>query len=386
MSDVNGAAPAAADSPSMPADVSGAPINDTPASLTNPLGSQIPPDAQAKPDAKPEPKSIDDSIDRAMAKSAAKAKEAPAKVEAKEPAKADQPRENGKFAPKEADKAPAVDSQQAKDSAKPVEAAKPSHTASDAPARFTETAKAKWASADPEIRGEVSRMERELTEGYKKHKEAAERDATLHEFHEMAKQSGKDLRTVVGDYVGMEQMLRSDPAKGLETILSRVGLTPRQYAEHVLGQSPDEQASKADATIHELKQELAALKEQVGGVTQTFQRQQETAIKTDVEKFAADHPRFEELAEDIAFFLKTRTKDLSEAYTLAERLNPATAQQASTTAASSAPVIDLASAQPDKGSKSINGAPSSTGATQSGKRRAALSIDDSLDRAFGRAV
>lgn len=379
-----GAAPAAADAPAMPADVAGAPIGEG-ANFTNPLGSQIPPDAQAKPDAKPEPKSIDDSIDRAIAKSNAKAKDAPAKVEAKPSekveAKTEQPRENGKFVPK----APAVDSQAVKDSTKQAEPAKPSFTASDAPARFTETAKAKWASADPEIRGEVARMERELTEGYKKHREAAERDSTLNEYHDMAKQAGKDLRSVVGEYVNMEQMLRSDPAKGLETIMQRVGISPRQYAEHILGQSPDQAASQQDATIRELRQELSALKEQVGGVTQTFQRQQETAIKTDVEKFAADHPRFDELAEDIAFFLKTRTKDLSEAYTLAERLNPATGQQATTTAASSAPVIDLASAQPDKGSKSINGAPSS-GASQPGKKRVALSLDESLDRAFGRAV
>jgi hypothetical protein len=46
---------------------------------------------------------------------------------------------------------------------------------------------------------------------------------------------------------------------------------------------------------------------------------------TGVAKFASDpaNPRFEELSDDIAFFLKSgRTKDLAEAYQLAERLNP----------------------------------------------------------------
>jgi hypothetical protein len=367
----------------VPADVGGAPISDVAAISPQPLGSQIPAEAQAKPAPKVEPKSIDDSIDRAIAKSAEKAKEAPAKVEPKTDAKIDakaepkteQPRENGKFAPKD----PTAKVDPAK-----VEA-KPSHTAGDPPARFTETAKAKWAAADPEIRGEVSRMERELTEGYQKHRAAAERDSTLNEFHEMAKQSGKDLPNVIREYVNMEQTLRADPVKGIETILSRVGISPRQYAEHILGQTPDQTASQQDATIRELKQEIASLKQEVGGVTQTFQQQRTEATTAEVTKFAADHPRFDELSEDIAFFLKTRTKDLSEAYTLAERLNPAPAQQASTTAASSAPVIDLHSAQPDKGSKSINGAPSS-GASPAGKRRVALSIDDALSNAFGRAV
>jgi hypothetical protein len=43
-----------------------------------------------------------------------------------------------------------------------------------------------------------------------------------------------------------------------------------------------------------------------------------------VTKFAAAHPRFEELSEDIAFFLDTgRANDVAEAYKLAERINPA---------------------------------------------------------------
>jgi hypothetical protein len=43
-------------------------------------------------------------------------------------------------------------------------------------------------------------------------------------------------------------------------------------------------------------------------------------------KFAAAHPRFEELSEDIVFFLDTgRADDLEEAYSLAERFSSSTA-------------------------------------------------------------
>lgn len=369
--------------PDAPVD-SGAAINENAAAPTSPLGSQIPPEATAKAAEPKAPATLDDSIDRAIAKSAAK--EAPkadvkAQPVAKEPVKADQPRENGKFVAKDALKAPVADSAVAVDSAKPAEAVKPSFTASEAPARFSDDAKKEWATAPESVRREAERAIKELTEGHAKYRTAAERDSTLNEFHEMAKASGKDLPNVVREYVNMENLLRKDPVAGIEQILQRVGISPRQYAEHILNQTPDEQASKSDATIRELRNELAALKETVGGVTKTFEQQQTNATKAEVEKFAADHPRFEELADDIAFFLQTRTKDLSEAYELASRLNPAPAQATAVAEAASSAAIDPAP-QPDAGRKSINGAPTSGLTSLTGKKRTSQSIDEALSRAF----
>jgi hypothetical protein len=373
---------------SAPAPVDGAPINDNPANFSEPLGSQIPPDAVAKPVEPKAPASLDDSIERAIAKSAAKQAE-PAKADAKavkEPAKAEQPRENGKFAAKDGVKAPVADSAVAVDSSKAAEPVKPSHTAEDAPARFTETAKAKWASADPEIRGEVRRMEKELTEGYQKHRAAAERDGTLNEYHEMAKASGKELKSVVGEYVNMENLLRKDLVGGLDTICQRMGVSIKDVAAHIMGQTPDQNASQQDATIRELKQEIAGLKEQVGGVTKTFQEQREQSTLSEIEKFAKqpEHARFDELADDIAFFMQSgRAKDLPEAYQLAERLNPAPAKATEPVAASSAAIDPPV--HPDKGQKSINGAPSSGSTLPSGKKRVTRSLDEALDRAFSSA-
>jgi hypothetical protein len=69
---------------------------------------------------------------------------------------------------------------------------------------------------------------------------------------------------------------------------------------------------KHRATILELRNEIAELKRSVADVDST----------TATMKFAADHPRFEELSEDICFFLDTgRANDLVEAYELAERFN-----------------------------------------------------------------
>lgn len=378
-----------------PAPIDGAPINEAPANFNSPLGSQIPPDAVAKPAEPKAPPSLDDSIDRAIAKSAEKAAQPKeAKVEAnpepKTEAKTEQPRENGRFASKDAQPgaepkpAPPTDGTKPADTPKPAESVKPSHTAEDAPARFTETARAKWAQTDPEIRGETLRMQKELTEGYQKYKAAAERDSTLNDLHEMAKASGKELGGVVREYVNMETQLRENPIAGLDTICQRLGFSLKDVAHHVLNQTPDQNASQQDAIIRELKQELTGLKEQVGGVTKTFQQQREQSTLAEINKFAADNPRFEELADDIAFFMKSgRAKDLSEAYQLAERLNPDPNSQAKVDAPAASSAAPPPPVQPDKGLKSINGAPS-TGSTPAAKKRVAKSLDDALDAAFGR--
>jgi hypothetical protein len=266
---------------------------------------------------------------------------------------------------------------------KPKEQPKPSHTAGDAPARFTKDVKDVWATLPDNVRGEVTRMERELTEGYAKHRQAAERDAGLAEYHEMAQKGGTTVKEALANYVGMENMIRQDPIRGLERVCQNMGLSLRDVAAHVLNQKPEEVAGQQDATIRELKAELADLKKQVGGVTQTFQQQQEQTVGKQVSDFASDpaHSRFDELHEDIAFFLKNRCPgDLEQAYKLAERLNPAPVTEQP--AASSAPVIDLA-AQTARGSKSINGAPSAGSSPAASKP--STSIKESLRRAMAAA-
>jgi hypothetical protein len=375
--------------PAPDTDVGGAVINENAPGFNSPLGSQIPPDAQAKTEPA-KPASLDDSIERAIAKSNAKQAEAAKAPEPKADAKADakaEPKEapvraqDGKFAPKQPDAAPAV----AKDAAKPVEAAKPSFTASEAPSRFSEDAKKEWATAPESVRRETERAIKELTDGFQKYKQSSERDQTLNEFHEMAKASGKELSGVVREYVNMENKLRQDPIGGLDMLCQRLGFSLRDVAAHVMGQKPEEQASQQDAVIRELRQELATIKQQVGGVTQTIEQQREQATLTEINKFASEHPRFEELAEDIAFFMKSgRAKDLPEAYQLAERLNPAPAGQAKETAPAASSAAHEPPVHPDKGQKSINGAPS-VGSTPAAKKRTSKSLDEALDRAFGQA-
>ncbi|MDB5604270.1 MAG: hypothetical protein JWP25_1170 [Bradyrhizobium sp.] len=177
-----------------------------------------------------------------------------------------------------------------------VSKSKPSYTVSSPPARFSADAKAEWDTAPETIRAEVSRMAMEFTAGFAKYKAAAERDASLAEFHDIAAKGKTTVKEALSKYVNMENQLRADPVKGLEIICQNVGMSLREVAAKVLGLTPDQGQSTSDST-HE-----------------------------SVTRFAAENPRFEELSEDIAFFLTSgRTKDLGEAYTLAERLNPAPA-------------------------------------------------------------
>src|SRR6185312_5779330 len=204
-------------------------------------------------------------------------------------------------------------------------------TAEPAPKRFAKAAQDRWAEAPEEVRSEVARMEKELVAGFEKHRAAATRDAELSDFHEMATKGGTTVKEALSKYVGMENALRNEATrdKGIEAIFANVGISPREWAAKLLGQAPDAVATAHDTKVASLEAEIAELKKGFGTI-----QQERTQAKTDstteaVQKFAADpaHSRFDELSEDIAFFLKTRCPgDLAKAYELAERLNPAPAK------------------------------------------------------------
>lgn len=384
MSDVAGAAPAAAES--APAPVVDEQIVDVP----NPVETVDTAPPEPKEPAKPP--SIRESLDKHEKALLAKQAEA-AKPEPKAEPKA-APKEAAKDAPV---KDPATGKFVAKDKPAGEVAAKaepetpaPAKSPYEAPKRFSEDAKKVWDTAPDPVKAEVSRMEREMTQGIEKHRAKAERDDTLTEFHDMAAQAGKDLKSVVSGYVAMENKIRGDLFGGLDAVVQQATngkYSLRDVAAHVMGQTPEQNQSQSDATIRELKQTVARLEEQVGGVTQTFKQQREQSTLAEVTKFAEAHPRFEDLADDIGFFMQAgRAKDLSEAYTLAERLNPAPAQAAAVEtepSSGSAKVTDLAE-QIRKGTKSPTGAPT-PGSDPATKKRPSKSPRESIDRAFQQA-
>ncbi|ESZ70014.1 hypothetical protein X727_15640 [Mesorhizobium sp. L103C119B0] len=257
----------------------------------------------------------------------------------------------------------------------------------EAPARFKSdaAAMAEWEKAPDPVKAAVHRSIRELEAGIEKHRVPAEEFEKVRDFHELATKNNTTMRDAMTRYTNLERTLLSDPLKGIEAVCDYAGISLRQLAAHVMGQKPDEVQGQNDATIQQLKREIETLKHSVGGVTNTMQQQHVATIDAQVQKFAADNPRFEDLAEDIAFFLKSgKTADLAEAYKLAEMLNPDPA--ASTTTVSAAPQTRTAQdpqAQTLKGQKSITGAPSA--GSDPATKRASTSIKDSLRRAVAQA-
>ncbi len=378
----NGGAPAPADTSSVPIEnIVTAP---TPIDSAGPERQEVPIEAEKPADKQEKPStSVSEAIKKAEAKLEAKAAEpkVETKVDPKEPVKEPQPRENGKYATKDGavlrSGAQELTGQAAEDAKAQIAAAQ-AKPVGEPPARFSEDAKAIWKDTPEPVRRESERAIRELTQGIEKHRAELE---PIKPYVEMARQAGTTIEAALKNYTDLDKLLHTDKLKGLETIFERIGISPRDYAAHVLNQTPDQQASQSDATIRELKQELASLKEQVGGVTQTFQQQREQSTLQEITKFADANPRFEELSEDIAFFMKSgRANNLSEAYELAERLNPAPQRQAPQTA----PVIPAIDADAHtKGTKSITGAPPASSSLAA--RKPSPSVRDALRNAMARA-
>lgn len=381
MSDVDGGAAA-------PADTAPAPAAEQVVQTPNPVSTEGEPQQHA-----PEPKrapTAREALEAAQAKiekgeadkAADKAADKPKPVESAPKEKAEE-----KPAEKAADKPePRRDETGKFASDKPAEPEKPVETPKakyEVPARFSDDAKQIWASAPEPIQREIDRAVRELTQGHEKYKASAEAFEPIRQYHEMAAKSGTTLANALQAYTSMETLLRQDPIKGLELITSNIGLSLRDVAAHIMGQPVDQQQSAKDAEIRDLKQTIQRLEQ---GFT-SFKGDLETReVNQIISAFKADpkYSRFDELQTDIGMFLQTgRAQNLSEAYAMAERLNPATTPAAASPPAASTAAIEVPAAQTDKGTKSITGAPSA-GSTP-GARKPAKSSREAIERAFARA-
>lgn len=278
---------------------------------------------------------------------------------------------DGKFAPKTA-AAPA-------DGQTPAPAAEPPATSVPAPARFAKAAQEVWAQAPEAVRTEVARMESELTAGLQKYKESAEAFEPLRQFDAMAKQGGTTLPQALTAYVNMENLLRADPVKGMVAVCQNLGIDPAQMAQALSGQQGGGGASPEVAS---LKAEIAALRQELGGVAQGYQEIEMKPVRASVEEFAAKNPLFNYVADDIAKAIEAQKQagqqpNLEEAYKSALALHPHLAATAAQTAAPAAPQPDPA--QTRKAALSVTGSPS---VSNTSTRKPAGSTREALDNAF----
>ena len=360
--------PISADSPpiSNPS-VREVPINQNPVNSPNPVGNQAP----------DKPRSISESIQRAFdranktpqAPERKSEREAPKPAEAKaghnnppEPTKAekterperidlrkrpsDQPREQGRFAPRQRDdandnaalrQAPAAPGQtgQTGQDAEPWRKLPETTPYRQPPQRMGEKAKAEWHTAPESVRGEVHRMQEEFVKAYRVYKNDFDEMSKIRHFHKMATDHGTTLEKALTNYTGMEQKLRADPVAGLDMIVNNLNLqTPngeklglRDIAYHVLSQSPDQlRQLQMGNQQHAASQQIGALHQEIQGLKSTLHQmhyqQQHTQTRSAVDNFADSHPRFDELGPAIQRELGFGF-DLDTAYRRAEMLHPA---------------------------------------------------------------
>lgn len=265
--------------------------------------------------------------------------------------------ETGKFAAKEPEK---VVEAKAEEEPKATEET-PTTPFAEAPKRFSPDAKAVWNSAPEPIKAEITRAVTELENGLNEYRQKWE---PLKEFEQLAKQNNTSIDAALKNYVDLDMAIQQNPIQGLERICKNLGTSLREVAVKVLNEDPNQYITQHETVIRQLQQELDVIKSQ-----------NEQATRAQIDAFAAEKPRFDELADDIALFLQTgKAKGLQQAYELAERLNPAPQPVA---AKEPAPTP-----QPRKGSLSLTGAPS-TGSNPA-SRKPPSTARDAIDNAFAR--
>ncbi len=346
------------------------------------------------------------SIDRAFAEidkrekdeAAPKAKEAKEPKETKEskeskeqPASEGRERdEQGRF--KSKDTITVEDVVWTAESGKPEKTEKPAESAADkpkpiadAPARFSPDAKAAWATTPDPIKSEIVRTFRELEGGLREYQQVLE---PLKSHIALAKQHGTTIHQALDNYLGVERALRGQDVQqkltAIEGIFETAGISPRDYAAHIAGQKPDQVQSQNDQTIRQLRQELADLRSQIGGVSQSIQERSHNDVVTQVSEFAKANPRMQEqdFAEVVAELITSGyKKTLPEAYETALLLKPAPIVDAPKTAAPAATEAahtrtPNAAAQ----TRSIGGAPAS--GSNPTMRKPPSTAREALDRAF----
>lgn len=267
----------------------------------------------------------------------------------------------------------------------------------DAPSKFLPRAKELWRNTPNEVKAEVDRVLREHGEEVGTLRKATERYEAIREFDELAQRNGRDLRDSLTRINQIENMMQANPIAGLNAILMEVGPRkadgqpfslmevaqflqqqgPQGYQQIVSRQPQQQQQQAGNPEVEQLKQQIE-------------QMQIQQASREIVEPFKAAHPRYDELQEDIAFFLQSGkipaglspSDRLAAAYDMAERINPSSSVRPAT---DDEPPTDRRADTDFGGSaKSIKSSPGSVSEDVDVEAPANESIADSIRKAMRR--
>ncbi len=382
----------------------------------NPVEKSTPTEPKPEKVDKPD---LDTAIKRAFEKSQAKTeadkapvkepvKEAPKPVETPE-AKAERLRNpDGKFVSREPKEPSASTAEPADGTGQDGKAdARPSEGRdyTKPPARFLPRAQENWANVPNTVKEEIHRLETETQREIETHRAGATAWKELESFDQMAKQSGTTVKDALTNFVNINNLLRQNPVAGIERVLQSVGVTPQQYAQHVMGQQaqPQQPNGQAGAPRPSQQPDIGRIVQQqvsqaLQPIMQQFNEQKEQQTLSHVQntiiapfKNEQGHERYDELEEHIAKFLNSgmipsnlsERQKLEEAYWMADRLYASSFQAPRTQSApaSAVPLVNPA------GQKSITGSPTpGLSTTKAPSKEDAKDLDATLRRAYARAT
>lgn len=230
------------------------------------------------------------------------------------------------------------------------------------PARFLPKEREAWGNVPNVVKSAISRLSQEHETEVSQYRESHDNWQKLSKFDEMAKSHKTTVSDALERYTALDGLLQSQPLEAIRQILGTRGITPEQYAQHVMNNPEAHRAPAApaapDPAVKQMGSELETVKAQLEEM-RTAQ-----AAATIIEPFRAANPRYDELQDDIAFFLQsgkipaslTPQDRLEAAYDMAVRINPTSAVE--TLQPREAPAAKTERpAKLDAGTKSIRGAP-----------------------------
>lgn len=251
------------------------------------------------------------------------------------------------------------------------------------------------ATADAKFLADIERRFTEMTKGLEEARPYKENWSKGQKYIERAKAAGRDIWEIVDQYVSTEDMLRDRPLDGFAHLSQRLGINPAELGQALvqMAQGQNYQAPQAQPQQFLTPEQARELARQEAEALYA-----ERNALEEIQKFKAEHPRFEELQEDIAGMLAHPriaalpvSEKLKAAYEAAERLNPA-APAVATPAAPQTPVVTpTPAAQPAppaqaqtkaKANLSITGSPE--GGSDPARRKKSSSVDEALESAFAR--
>lgn len=232
----------------------------------------------------------------------------------------------------------------------------------EAPARFLPKEKELWGNVPNSVKAAIHRVSQEYEAEVSQHREASENWQKLSKFDQMAKQHNTSVSDALERYTNLDGLLQSNPIEAIRQILATRGITPEQYAHHVVNNPDAHRAPAAPAAPDPVVQQMTGKVEQLEATIE--QMRQSQAAAQIIEPFRAANPRYDELQDDIALFLQSGKipasfsplERLEAAYDMAVRINPTSNVEALQPREATAAKTERP-ARPDAGTKSIRGAP-----------------------------